>query len=193
MRRGFKAWCERTAGEYRQSLGVRLDAALDPNALAQSLSVRVVSPEDIPGLSVESLKRLTVTDVDSWSAVTVSQNGVVLVILNSGQSHRRQVNSLCHELSHIILNHASDNAQVSRQGFLFRGSFSKEQEEEADWLAGCLLVPSDGLLQAYRRTSSSFLLAESFGVSQALINWRVRMTGVKKRIRPRASLRRAQN
>ena len=185
MRRGFKAWCERAAGEYRQTLGITPDRGLDAQALAASLHVRVVTPEDLPGLSAASIAQLTVTDPDSWSAVTISQRDVNLVILNSGQSARRRTNSLCHELAHIILNHRSDDTQLSREGLLFRARFNNEQEEEADWLAGCLLVPAEGLLRAYRRISSPEQLAERFGVSRALIDWRLRMTGVHKRVRPR--------
>lgn len=185
MRRGFKAWCERAAGEYRQTLGIPPERELDAQALAASLHVRVVTPEDLPGLSAASITQLTVTEPDSWSAVTISQRDVKLVILNSGQSARRRTNSLCHELAHIILNHRSDDTQLSREGFLFRASFNSEQEEEADWLAGCLLVPAEGLLRAYRRMSSPEQLAERFGVSRALIDWRLRMTGVRKRVRPR--------
>lgn len=185
MRRGFKAWCERAAGEYRQGLGVRLDSRLDPYALAASLDVRVAAPEDLPGLSDSSITQLTVTEPESWSAVTMSQGGAKLVILNSGHSARRQANSLCHELAHIILNHRSDDTQLSRQGFLFRSRFNKEQEEEADWLAGCLLVPGEGLLRACWRMRSPESLAEHFGVSRKLIEWRMRMTGMGKRVRPR--------
>ncbi len=184
MRRGFKAWCERVAGEYRQALGIPPDARLDANALAASLGVRVATPEQLPGLSPASITQLTVTEPDSWSAVTISQRGVKLVILNSGQSARRRTNSLCHELAHILLNHRSDDTQLSRQGLLFRASFNNEQEEEADWLAGCVLVPAEGLLCAYRKMSSPERLAERFGVSRALIDWRLRMTGVRKRVRP---------
>lgn len=193
MRRGFKAWCERVAGEYRQALSIAPDAPLDANALAESLGVRVATPEQLPGLSAASITQLTVTEPDSWSAVTISQGGVRLVILNSGQPIQRRANSLCHELAHILLNHRSDETQLSRQGFLFRASFNNEQEEEADWLAGCLLAPADGLLRAYRRTSSAERLAEHFGVSRALIDWRLRMTGVPKRVTPRARRVRAQS
>lgn len=192
MRRGFKAWCERVAGEYRQSVGIPPDAPLDANALAESLGVRVATPDQLPGLPAASITQLTVTEPDSWSAVTVSHGGVRLVILNSGQSVRRRANSLCHELAHILLNHRSDDTQLSRQGFLFRASFNNEQEGEADWLAGCLLVPAEGLLRAYRRMSSSERLAEHFGVSRALIDWRLRMTGVSKRARPYTRRRPAQ-
>ena len=181
MRRGFKAWCERTANEYRQVLGVSLEEALDPRAFAAFLNVRVVTPQDIPGFSCTSLKQLTVTDPESWSAITISQSGINLVILNSSQSLTRQANSLVHELAHLILNHKADNAQVSAQGILFRAQYDKEQEEEAAWLAGCLLVPGEGLLQAYRRGNPHTLLAEKFGVSQSLLDWRLRMTAVRQR------------
>lgn len=185
MRRGFKAWCERAAGEYRQGLGVRLDSRLDPYALAASLDVRVATPKDLPGLSETSITQLTVTEPDSWSAVTMSQGGIKLVILNSGHSARRQANSLCHELAHIVLNHRSDDTQLSRQGFLFRSRFNNDQEEEADWLAACLLVPAEGLFRACWRMRSPESLAEHFGVSRDLIEWRLRMTGARKRMRPR--------
>ena len=182
MRRGFKAWCERTAVEYREALGISSEVALDPRAFAAFLSVRVVTPQDFPGLSRKALEQLTVTDPDSWSAITISQRGIHLVILNSSQPVTRQANSLVHELAHIILNHKADNAQVSAEGILFRAQFNKEQEDEAAWLAGCLLVPAEGLLDAYRRVRSPRLLAQEFGVSQPLVEWRLRMTGIQKRM-----------
>ena len=182
MRRGFKAWCERTAAEYREALGVSPEEPLDPRAFAAFLGVRVVTPQDFPGLSRKALKQLTVTDPDSWSAVTISQRGIHLVILNSSQPLTRQANSLVHELAHIVLNHKTDDAQVSAEGILFRAQFNKEQEDEAAWLAGCLLVPAEGLLDVYRRVRVPRLLAQEFGVSQPLVAWRLRMTGVQKRL-----------
>ena len=188
MRRGFKAWCERTADEYRQALDIPLEEALDPQAFAAFLDVRVLTPKEVPDVSKASLKQLAVTDRDSWSAITMSQSGINLVILNSSQTVARQANSLVHELAHIILNHKAAKAQVSAEGLLFRAQFDKEQEDEADWLAGCILVPGEGLLQAYRRGHSPPLLAQQFGVSQDLINWRLRMTGTQKRVRGFAAI-----
>ena len=183
MRRGFKSWCERTAAEYRRTLGIPLGAALDPRALAAALGVRVAAPEELPGIPRDSLQHLTRAGADQWSAVTISQGGTRLVILNSGQSRARQASSLGHELAHIILNHSSDRVQLSDQGFLFRASFDREQEAEADWLAGCLLVPREDLLRAWWRMPETSALASHFGVSEALITWRLRMTGVRKQTR----------
>ena len=182
MRRGFKSWCERAAAEYREALGVPMAAALDPHALAEHLNVRVLMPENVPGVAPVNLRQLRgVAGQAGWSAVTISQGGVRLVILNSGHPSTRQANSLAHELAHVILNHTSD--EVSLGGFLFRNNFDKEQEDEADWLAGCLLLPREGLLHAYRSKRSPAALAQHFGVSQKLVNWRLRMTGVIRQSR----------
>ena len=180
MRRGFKSWCERTAAEYRQTLGIPITAALDPRVLAQHLNVRVLMPEEVLGLANASLTQLTVSGRDSWSAVTISHSGVRLVILNSGHPETRQANSLAHELAHIILNHTSDNARVSQEGFLFRSRFDEDQEKEADWLSGCLLLPREGLFHAYCRTPHPEILATRFRVSEALVNWRLRSTGIMR-------------
>ena len=183
MRRGFKAWCERTSGEYRASLGMPLAGPLDPRQLANLLGVQVTAPEAIPGLSRQTVFHLTRVDRDSWSAVTISHNGKRLVVLNSGQSEARQTSSLAHELAHIILNHSTDQAVLSDEGLLFRGNYDAAQEEEANWLAGCLLVPRDGLLFAGRRDSDHRHLAMRFGVSKDMIAWRLRMTGVSRQLR----------
>ena len=86
MRRGFKAWSERTSREYRRSLGVPLAHPLDPHRLANLLGVRVTTPEAIPGLSPDSVSQLTGVDRDSWSAVTIAHSSKRLVVLNSGHS-----------------------------------------------------------------------------------------------------------
>ena len=180
MRRGFKSWCERTAAEYRQTLGVPITAALDPRILAEHLDVRVLMPEDVLGPADVSLTQLTVIGRDSWSAVTISQRGIRLVILNSGHPETRLASSLAHELAHIILNHTSEDARVSLEGFLFRSKFDEEKEKEADWLSACLLLPREGLFRMYCRTPRPEVLATHFRVSKALVNWRLRSAGITR-------------
>ena len=183
MRRGFKAWCERTANDYRQTLGVAPSGPMDPRRLAHHLGVRVAAPEDIPTLSDSARRQLVEVDPDSWSAVTIALGDARLVVLNSGQSDARQRSSLAHELAHLILNHATDQTQLSHEGLLFRGTFDREQEDEANWLGGCLLVPRDGLLKAMLATADESALAVKFGVSASMIKWRLRTTGVLRQLR----------
>lgn len=183
MRRGFKAWCERTAGDYRRTLGVPPTGAFDPNRLAARLGVRVMTPTGIPTLSDTARRQLLETDPDSWSAVTLVRGDAGLVVLNSAYGEARRRSSLAHELAHLILNHAADATRLAEPGLLFRGSFDREQEEEATWLAGCLLVPRDGLLAARRETDSEEALARRFEVSLDLVRRRLRMTGVLRQVR----------
>lgn len=189
MRRGFKAWCERTSTEYREALGIPQTGPLDPRTLATLLEVRVTTPERVPALSEASLHQLTVADPESWSAVTLSDGGRRLVILNSGHSMVRQKSSLTHELAHIILNHSTDLAQLSEEGFLLRNTCDKAQEQEADWFSGCLLVPRDGLLEACRATRSVPGLAARFQVSSDMVTWRLQVTGVLRQVRRFQALR----
>lgn len=190
MRRGFKAWCERTADDYRLALGVAPACALEPRVLAGHLGVKVATPEDIPTLSKAAKRQLLEVDAGSWSAVTIADGDARLVILNSAHSDARQNSSLAHELAHLILNHTTDHARLSREGLLFRGTFDKEQEAEAEWLGGCLLVPRDGLLKMRLRLADERALAAHFGVSRDMIVWRLRVTGVLRQVRQRQPLAR---
>lgn len=178
MRRGFKTWCERTAEDHRRSVGLALDKPLDPEQLAEHLGVTVWRPEDVPGLSQASLSQLVERDSDNWSAVTLQVGPSRLTIVNSAHSPTRQRSSIAHELAHLILAHKPSRIDVSEDGYLVLSSFEGDEEKEADWLGGALLVPREGLRRQYRRTQDHQRLAEHFSVSSQLLEWRLRMTGV---------------
>lgn len=178
MRRGFKAACERTAADQRQEIGLRPKDPLDPEELAQHLGVTVWRPEDVPDFAPDSLRQLVEEDADSWSAVTLQVASSKLTIVNSTHAPTRQRSDLAHELSHLILGHRPSRIDVSDQGLLVLSTFEGDEEEEASWLSGALLVPRDGLMQAYRQQRDESCLAEHFGVSLQLLKWRLNATGV---------------
>jgi Zn-dependent peptidase ImmA (M78 family) len=62
-------------------------------------------------------------------------------------------------------------------------SFNAKQEEEANWLAWCLLLPREALVSSLKRRLSVPDIADSFGVSQTLVKFRVQMTGARTQIR----------
>ncbi len=178
MRRGFKTWCETAAEKYRTALGLQPVDPLEPKELAAHLGVIVWWPEDVPELSKKSLRRLTNHDSGSWSAVTIRHGDTNLTIVNSAHAPTRQRSSLSHELAHIVLEHEPGRIDLSQAGHLLLSSYDREQEEEADWLAGTLLVPRAGLMIAYRSNPDPRALANRFEVSADMLNWRLRMTGV---------------
>lgn len=181
--RGFKTWCEKFATDKRKELGLEASTPLDTRALAQHLGVKVWTPADVPGLSSLSMDVLLRNDgvtPSCWSAVTVLAGGRVLVILNSSHSPARQASDLTHELAHRIRGHEAQEVEVSVEGLMLLKSYDKLQEEEADWLSGCLLLPRDALLAIKRRRLEDATAATEYGVSLKMLSYRMARTGVNR-------------
>lgn len=181
LKRGFKAWCEKAAAGYRRDLGLRRDQPLDPHILATHLRVVVLTPGAIPGLDASTLRQLLEIDLDSWSAVTLIQNGRRLVILNSAHSRARQNSSLAHELAHLLLEHKPTQTFFGPGGSLLMKEFDREQEAEAECLSAVLLVPRDALISLLPRTSEEALAAH-LGVSLEMLRMRRNVTGVDRQL-----------
>ncbi len=183
---GFKAWCERYSKEKRAELGVRSFEPLDPFHLAENLGVRVLIPTEIKNLSQESQEVLLKNDgvsKSAWSAVTIIVASKTAVILNSSHSKARQASDLMHELAHRILNHEAHELEVSQEGIMLLSAYAKQQEEEADWLSGCLLLPRDALSAIKKKGWDEKEAASAYGVSVSMMKYRMSMTGVNKQFR----------
>jgi len=59
-------------------------------------------------------------------------------------------------------------------------SYDKLQEEEADWLSGCLLLPREALISIKKRNLDLTHAASLFGVSQRMLTYRLATTGVNR-------------
>jgi Zn-dependent peptidase ImmA (M78 family) len=119
--------------------------------------------------------------------MTLKDDGITLIVLNPSHVPSRQPNNLMHELAHIELNHQPARVDVSETGLLLLSDYSDDQELEADWHAGALLVPREGLLKMRTQGASIADIASYFGVSELLCQWRLRMTGVDAQMRRRRS------
>ena len=186
MRRGFKAQAERNAAAARAALGLTEAAPLDPWAYAEYLNVSVL---DFAALRLEHevICQLTETDASSWSALTLQEGGVFAIVINPAHAKARQRNDLAHELSHILLRHVPARVDVAPSNLLLLSDYSDEQEQEADWHGAALLLPRDALVRLRTRQKTTTEIADHFGVSTALCEWRLRMTGVDVQIRRSAS------
>ena len=181
--RGFKTWCEKYSTDKRQALGVASSAPLNAVALAKNMGIRVWTPKDVPGLSDISLSVLLRNDGKSpscWSAVTLVIETKVVVILNSSHSAARQASDLTHELAHRIRGHEAHEVSVTDEGLMLLNNYDKQQEEEADWLSGCLLLPREALLSVKRRRLTETVAANEYGVSAKMLSYRMAMTGMNR-------------
>lgn len=185
MRRGFKADAERRSISVRESLKLSATAALCPWTFAEALGVVVFGADELD-LAAEHADQLLQRDPDSWSGMTLHDQGTHVVVLNSSHARTRQTATLMHEMAHITLGHIPAEVTVSPSGLVLLSDYSAEQEDEADWLGAALLLPEAALLQERGGGKSTEAIAESYGVSDALCKWRCRMTGVEKRLALRA-------
>ena len=178
FRRGFKSQCERRSVEFRKQFGLAQDAALPANRLAEELDVRVWSVHDVRGVSANAIK-VSVDEGDpSWSAFTMRIGPHHLIVYKPVSSLGRTNNVIMHELGHIILGHELATACIFDDGSLVPGNFDQEQENEADWLAGTLLLPRPALISIRRRRLGDQAACREYLVSQEMLKWRFRMTGV---------------
>lgn len=176
--RGFKSQCERRSVEIRKTLGLKTISPLNARELAKTLDVVAWAESDIEGLSVEDIEQLTVADSECWSAFTLRHKAKNLIVYNSAQSKPRINSVLMHELSHIILGHQLATVSKSDDGFMVPKNYDQDQEDEANWLAGTLLLPRPALLHIRSNGIGNSKAMEQFLVSQQMFNWRIRMTGV---------------
>ncbi|RXH24061.1 hypothetical protein XH99_28630 [Bradyrhizobium nanningense] len=182
MRRGFKAQAERSAAAARQVLGLSVNVPFDPWAYAKHLGIIILDFE-VLGLPANAARQLTVTDQDGWSAMTIQEDGVFGVVVNPAHADTRRRYDLMHELAHIELKHVPARVEVSPSGLMLLSDFSDEQEQEADWYAGSFLLPRDGIFRLRSRGKSAAEIGIQYGVSKALCEYRLRMTGVDIQMR----------
>ena len=183
MQRGFKTQCERLALDFRQDFKLSDHDPLDAWQLASSLGAEVLDPQLLNTADGGTIKRLLTKHKACWSAATVFDGNDIVIILNSAHSKSRQSNSLAHELSHIICSHEPAHIVVSRNGELLLHEYDQEQEEEATWMAGTLLLPRPALLYIAANKLDNADGAHRYGVSKQLLDWRLNATGVRRQAR----------
>ena len=165
FRHGFKAEAERIALELRAELNLGADGPLDPGALAKHLCVPIRTLRDLASVARDDVRHFLGRGRSAFSAATIYVSRFKrLIITNPAHATTRQMSSLCHELSHIALDHEAEAPLNVGGGRAWNGT----QEKEADWLAGCLLIPNDAAHAAARAGRTDEEVAATFGVSRAL-------------------------
>jgi len=189
VKRGFKTWCERVSEDYRSDLGLAQSDPLSSHELAKHLGIKVRKPSDFSDISQWALDQLLRHDSSGWSAVTICFEGKgELIILNSSHPAVRQNSSLMHELAHLLIGHSAARADISRDGCLLLNSYDKEQEDEANWFAGALLLPRSAALNIVVERMDSNVAADRYGISTKMLKWRLDATGVRRQFERRQSL-----
>lgn len=188
--RGFKSWAERTSASLRQELKLLPHEPLPPPLLAGHLDVTLWTPSEVPGITQDVLDQLLDHDPWGWSAVSVYHADRAVVIYNPRKSAGRRASDIMHELAHLILSHQPATVVMSQDGSFVMRSYDQMQEDEANWLAWCILLPREALLRCRRLNLSVAEIGQEYDVTETLVNFRLRMTGVESQMRATGARRR---
>lgn len=159
-------------------MGFSQNAPIDPRHLAENLNVVIWKADEVPEINPDTLRILTEEDPESWSALTLLSGEKRLIILNPVNSPARQNSDLSHELSHLIIGHEGGRIDITPDNLLILHNYAKQQESEANWLAGCLLLPRPALLHIRKTSLDDKAAMKTYGVSQEMFSYRINVTGV---------------
>lgn len=178
MRRGFKAHAERLATKVRGEMGKRPTDPLDAIELARHVGADVRCAEELT--SRQNLEELEQLQPGAFSACTFTIGEHHIVVYSPLASDGRTQSDIAHEIAHLLLEHEIKTMQTI--GDLSFFTCDPDEEQEANWLAGCLLLPRPLLLQAARRGLDSQAIAEEYNVSEPMATYRLRTTGVTRQL-----------
>ena len=166
----------------RKALGLDAIAPLNPAQYAAHIGVHILTLEEL-GLSDSARRQLLEVDSRSWSGMAIRESGLTGVFVNPTHPPERRASTMMHELSHVVLKHVPIRVDVSSAGILLVSEYSEDDEEEANWLSGALLLPREALKHYRGKGWQPARIKMHFGVSDDMYTWRIRMTGVEVQMR----------
>jgi Zn-dependent peptidase ImmA (M78 family) len=179
--KGFKTWADKKSIELRKIMGLKSHDPIDCYELSEMLNIPVFTLKDLSILGFDNSHYLKLKNRNSdfFACILETQSGM-MIINNHNTSNNRSNSNIVHEISHVICGH--DFSSISTlNGSVFR-EFKKEQEDEANWLGGCLLLPRDGLVWASKKGFTVKEIAVHFGASEQMAKWRFQITGVSRQV-----------
>lgn len=176
-RRGFKTEANDTAMEVRAELGLKPLDPLDPRALAAWLEIDIIELSDFLA-EAPAVAHLLNVEPEAFSAVTVFCGKRRTIVHNDGHALVRQNSNITHELSHGLLHHPPTPA-IDDKGCR---NWNQDIEDEAQWLAGILLVTEAAALAIARASEPRSAAAARLDVSEQMIQFRLNATGAVRRV-----------
>jgi Zn-dependent peptidase ImmA (M78 family) len=181
MRRGFKAEAERLSEKIRDDLGLKKTDPLPLDRVAASLDAKLRSAADL--IDTSRLVEIDTLQPGAFSACTFDIGDRHVIVWNPLASPGRRTSDIAHELSHLLLKHAVKDVQTIGELTFF--GCNPDEEQEANWLAGCLLLPRRLLVATLKTGATAADLADRYEVSLQMANYRIRATGVMRQIQYR--------
>lgn len=119
----------------------------------------------------------------AFSACTFALGDRHVIVFSPLASMGRRHSDIAHELAHILLKH--EMKTIEKIGEAIFHTCDPDEEQEANWLAGCLLLPRPLLMKEARAGRTSREIAERYEVSDQMAAYRLRATGVVRQLQAR--------
>lgn len=155
-------------------MGLKLTDPLDAVALGKHLGASVRSADELTSLA--NLEELDALQKGAFSACTFDLGERTVIVYSPLSSLGRRQSDISHESAHLLLEHSVK--EIETFGGLSFFTCDPDEEQEANWLAGCLLLPRELLVRATRNGLDSDDIAERYNVSSQMASFRIRTTGV---------------
>jgi IrrE N-terminal-like domain len=174
VRRGFKTEARHLALELRTEIGLDAHTPFDPYTFAVEYGIPVIQLSDLDGPARDHFLK---ADGSALSGALIPVGTGVAILENDAQPQTRRRTTMCHELAHVVLEHQFG---VSLSADERKCGLGGEQEDEADWLSGEMLIPYDGAFRLARANATDQYAADLFDVSFAVARWRMNHSGARK-------------
>ncbi|PHZ84715.1 ImmA/IrrE family metallo-endopeptidase [Paremcibacter congregatus] len=174
-RRGFKAEAEWYALEFRRELQLSDTCPLNPRDLADLLSIPLMGMSELSDEVPQAVEHFSTDGESSFSGLTVFHGSKRLVIYNDNHGEERTNSNIAHELSHGILGHPI-TPPMCEGGMR---NFNQDIEDEANFLAGALLLPKPAAKHALFSRMTTSEIITTYGISKEMIIWRLNISGAQ--------------
>jgi hypothetical protein len=182
-----KAW-EPIALELRRLANVGENEVLDPEVLAAKVGLCLVDARvALESFSETDRTHLLETASNSWSGGVYPKplpNGKLICIINPNHDRKRSRITLMEEVVHIHRKHKPSGLRDVTPGLRLR-EYHTEQEEEAYGVGAAALMPWAQFYHVLDAGTGISDIAEKFDVSEALVEYRVKITGATNLYRSR--------
>ncbi|MGH9616991.1 MAG: ImmA/IrrE family metallo-endopeptidase [Acidobacteriaceae bacterium] len=182
-----KVW-EPIAIQLRLLSGVRNGELIDPAVLAERVGLYLVDANAaLEGFSKADRDHLLITASDSWSGGVFPvplPNGKYICITNPNHPRRRNRITLMEEIVHIHRKHKPSGLRDVMPGLRVR-EYHKDHETEAYGVGAAVLLPWSQFYHQLDAGTSVADMAETFDVTEALIQYRIKVTGATNLYRNR--------
>jgi hypothetical protein len=192
VQRWTKKALQELALSVRKEINTGAHGRLDLGQLAAEYGIPVYAMSDLidSGCSPEAMAHFTARRPEAWSAALVPLGTARFIVENCAHTLQRRRSNVAHELAHLVLEHDFDGILFTDSGCRELGQEMAAKEQQANDLAGELLIPTSAAIPAALAKRSNEEVAEQFDVSVPFAIWRMNVSGARK-IAERTALKRA--